>query len=111
MQRMQNSNHGLFEWCERAILGCIFLVAVSAPHSIAATQTAWLLGLLFWLLRFAFYPRPKLFRTPVDYLLFGFFVLSGVSCVFSYSPYVSIGKMRAASLFTIVYLLAQNVRS
>ncbi|HEX5887719.1 MAG TPA: O-antigen ligase family protein [Pyrinomonadaceae bacterium] len=82
-----------------------------APHSIAATQTAWLLGLLFWLLRFAFYPRPVLFRTPVDYLLLGFFVLSGVSGVFSYSPIVSIGKMRAASLFTIVYLVAQNVRS
>jgi O-antigen ligase len=108
---MQIPNRGLFEWCERAILGCIFLIAVSAPHSIAATQTAWLLGLFFWLLRFAFFPRPKLFRTPVDYLLFGFFVLSGVSCVFSYSPYVSIGKMRAASLFTIVYLVAQNVRS
>ena len=111
MQRTQISNRGLFEWCERAIIGCIFLIAVSAPHSIAATQTAWLLGLFFWLLRFAFYPRPKLFLTPLDYLLFGFFVLSGVSCVFSYSPYVSIGKMRAASLFTIVYLVAQNVRS
>jgi O-antigen ligase len=108
---MQISNRGLFEWCERAIIGCIFLIAVFAPHSIAATQTAWLLGLAFWLLRFAFYPRPALFRTPVDYLLFGFFVLSGVSCVFSYSPFVSIGKMRAASLFTIVYLVAQNVRS
>ncbi|MCA1578481.1 MAG: O-antigen ligase family protein [Acidobacteria bacterium] len=111
MQRMQISNRGLFEWCERAIIGCIFLIAVFAPHSIAATQTAWLLGLVFWLLRFAFYPRRALFRTPVDYLLFGFFVLSGVSCVFSYSPFVSIGKMRAASLFTIVYLVAQNVRS
>jgi len=73
MQRMQISNRGLFEWCERAILGCIFLVAVSAPHSIAATQTAWLLGLFFWLLRFAFYPRPfasirepKLVLLPAD---------------------------------------------
>ena len=111
MQRMQISNRGLFEWCERAVVGCIFLIAVFAPHSIAATQTAWLLGLGFWLLRFAFYPRPALFRTPVDYVLFGFFVLSGVSCVFSYSPFVSIGKMRAASLFTVVYLVAQNVRS
>jgi hypothetical protein len=111
MQRTQISNRGLVEWCERAIIGCIFLIAVFAPHSIAATQTAWLLGLVFWLLRFALYPRPALFRTPVDYLLFGFFVLSGVSCAFSYSPFVSIGKMRAASLFTIVYLVAQNVRS
>lgn len=111
MQPMQISNRGLSYWCERAIIVCIFLIAVFAPHSIAVTQTAWLLGLLFWILRFAIYPRPALFRTPVDYLLLGFFVLSGVSGVFSYSPIMSIGKMRAASLFTIVYLVAQNVRT
>ena len=110
MQTSQISNRGLSGWCERAIVGCIFLIAVFAPHSIAATQTFWLLGLLFWVLRFALHPRPKLFRTPVDYWLLGFFVLSGVSGVFSYSPIVSIGKMRGASLFTIVYLVAQNVR-
>ena len=111
MQTLQISNEGLSEWLERAIAGCIFLIAVFAPHSIAATQTFWLLGLLFWVLRFAFYPRPKLFRTPVDYWLLGFFVLSGVSGIFSYNPIMSIGKMRAASLFTIVYLVAQNIRS
>ncbi|HET9479526.1 MAG TPA: hypothetical protein VFO72_09280, partial [Pyrinomonadaceae bacterium] len=111
MQTVQNSNRGLSGWCERAIIGCIFLIAIFAPHSIAATQTFWLLGLFFWVLRFAFYPRPLLFRTPIDYLLLGFFVLSGLSGVFSYSPIVSIGKMRAASLFTVIYLVAQNVRS
>jgi hypothetical protein len=111
MQARQFSNQGFSAWCERAIIGCIFLIAVAAPHSIAATQTAWLFGLFFWVLRFAVFPRPALFRTPVDYLLLGFFVLSGLSGIFSYSPIVSIGKMRAASLFTIVYLVAQNVRS
>jgi O-antigen ligase/polysaccharide polymerase Wzy-like membrane protein/PDZ domain-containing protein len=94
-----------------AVLFCLFLFAIAAPNSIAATQTAWLLGMTFWLLRFAFFPRPKLQRTPVDYLLLGFFILSGVSCVFSYEPLVSLGKMRAASLFTIVYLFSQNVPS
>ena len=111
MQATQNSNHGLSAWCERATIGCIFLIAVAAPHSIAATQTGWLLGVVFWFLRFWFYPRPALLRTPVDYVLLGFFVLSGLSGVFSYSPIISIGKMRAASLFTIVYLVCQNVRS
>ena len=96
---------------EPGIIACLFLIAIFAPHSIAATQTAWLVGMALWLLRFAFYPRPKLFRSPVDYVLLGFFVLSGVSGVFSYSPVVSIGKMRAASLFTIVYLVSQNVPS
>jgi O-Antigen ligase len=109
--QISNSKSFFSVWCERGTIACVFLIAVFAPHSIAATQTAWLVGMFLWLLRFAFYPRPALFRTPVDYLLLGFFVLSGVSGVFSYSPIMSIGKMRAASLFTIVYLVAQNVRS
>jgi hypothetical protein len=96
---------------ERAVIACLFLIALFAPHSIAVTQAAWLLGMVFWLARFAVFPRPALFRSPVDYALLGFFVLSGISGVFSYSPMVSIGKMRAASLFTIVYLVAQNVLS
>lgn len=94
-----------------AIVGCLVLFAASAPNSIAATQTAWLLGMALWLVRFAFRPRPRLFRTPVDYFLFGFFILSGLSAVLSYEPMVSIGKLRAASLFTIVYLISQAVPS
>jgi hypothetical protein len=93
------------------IIACLFLIALFAPHSVAATQTAWLIGMALWVARFAFYPRPTLYRSSLDYALFGFFVLSGISAAFSYSPIVSIGKMRAASLFTIVYLVAQNVNS
>src|SRR5215475_10862367 len=106
MPRMQISTA-----LERAVIGCLFLIALFAPHSIAATQSAWLLGMVFWLARFAVFPRLVLRRSPVDYALLGFFVLSGISGIFSYTPFVSIGKMRAASLFTIVYLLSQNVLS
>ena len=67
--------------------------------------------MLFWVLRFAVFPRPQVHRTPIDYAMLGFFILTGVSSVLSYEPAVSIGKLRAASLFTIVYLFAQNVRS
>ncbi len=98
-------------WLERAIVACLFLIATFAPHSIAVTQGAWLLGMTFWVLRLLVHPRPQLFRSPVDLALLGFFILSGVSGIFSYSPVVSIGKMRAASLFTIVYLVSQNARS
>ncbi|HVI70721.1 MAG TPA: hypothetical protein VM656_04445, partial [Pyrinomonadaceae bacterium] len=94
-----------------AIIACIFLIAAFAPHSIAVTQTAWLLGMALWVARFALYPRPSLHRSPLDYALLGFFVLSGISGIFSYSPIMSIGKMRAASLFTVVYLVSQNVNS
>ena len=98
-------------WLERALVGTLFLFVIAAPNSIAATQAAWFLGLVFWVLRFAVWPRPKLDRTPLDYPMFGFFLLSSLSSFLSYSPIISIGKLRAACLFTIVYLFAENVRS
>lgn len=97
-------------WLERAILGALVLFVMAAPNSIAATQIAWFLGLVFWALRFLVWPRPKLDRTPLDYPMFGFFVLTGLAAFLSYEPVVSIGKLRQASLFTIVYLFAENVR-
>ena len=98
-------------WLDRAIVLWLFVFAIFAPHSIAFTQSAWLLGMLFWVIRFFVYPRPKTYRTPVDYALLGFFILTGISAILSYEPIVSIGKLRAAALFTIVYLFAENVPS
>jgi O-antigen ligase len=98
-------------WLERVVVFWLFVFAAFAPHSIAVTQGAWLLGMLFWVVRFFFYPRPKTYRTPIDYALLGFFILTGLSAVLSYEPMVSIGKLRAASLFTIVYLFAENIPS
>ncbi len=96
-------------WLERALAACLFLLAFCAPHSIAGTQIAWGVGLLVWVVRLALRPRPRLHRTPIDYALLGFFILTFVSALVSYDPDVSIGKLRAASLFTIVYLVAENV--
>jgi hypothetical protein len=67
--------------------------------------------MLFWLLRFFVWPRPRLYRTPIDYPIFAFFLLTGLSSILSYEPGVSFGKMRAASLFLIVYFVAENVVS
>src|SRR5205085_441917 len=63
-------------WLERATVACLFLFAVAAPHSIAGAQGAWLLAMLFWVARFFVRPRPKVYRTPVDPWLLGFFVLT-----------------------------------
>ena len=98
-------------WLERGVVVCLIIFAVFAPHSIAATQLAWFLGICLWVTRFVLSPQRTFFRSPLDYALLGFFVLSGISGLFSYNPVMSIGKMRAASLFTIVYLVSQNVRS
>ncbi|HEX8457559.1 MAG TPA: O-antigen ligase family protein [Pyrinomonadaceae bacterium] len=99
----------LISWVERALAAALFLLAFAAPHSIAGTQIAWGTGLFLWVVRFALRPRPRTFRTPVDYALVGFFILTFISALASYDPDVSIGKLRAASLFTIVYLVAENV--
>jgi O-Antigen ligase len=96
---------------DRLIVVFLFMFAAFAPHSIAVTQIAWVAGMLLWALRFAFRPGPSLHKTPLDYALLGFFILTGLSAVLSYEPLVSIGKLRAASLFTIVYLFAQNIPS
>lgn len=98
-------------WLDRGIIIAIFLLAAWAPHSIAATQISWGIGLLLWIVRFFVKPRLELQRTPVDYALLGFFILSTVSSLFSYDPETSIGKLHAADLFTIVYLIAENIRS
>src|SRR6266480_1723012 len=110
MDKAENASK-LTTWVERAIVFWLFVFAAFAPHSIAVTQGAWLLGMLFWLVRSFLYPRPKTYRTPVDYALLGFFILTGLSAVLSYEPMVSIGKLRAASLFTIVYMVAENISS
>ena len=101
----------LIKWLERAALACLFLLAAAAPVSIAATQTAWLLAMLFWVVRFFARPRPAVHRTPVDYALLGFFCLTFFSSLVSYDASASVGKLRAASLFTIVYVVAENVSS
>lgn len=99
------------KWLDRLLLASLFLFAFAAPLSIAVTQGAWLLGGLFWILRFFVPPKARFKPTPLDYALFGFFILTGLAAFLSYEPFVSIGKLRAASLFTIVYLFAQNIES
>lgn len=111
VEREGESPNSVAQWLHWGVVGCLFLFAAAAPHSIAATQTAWLVGMFLWLISFAFYPRPRVFRTPVDYALVGFFVLTLLSAFFSYEPVISIGKLRAAGLFTIVYLVAENIPS
>src|ERR1700752_911903 len=94
---------------DRALLGCLFLLALSAPISIAATQTAWALALVFWIISAGWVrpaPRPQAF----DLALLAFVGLTLVSSFFSYEPQVSLRKMVTVSLVTIVYLISTIVR-
>lgn len=105
------ANKQVARMVDGAIVVVLFIFAAGAPNSIAATQSAWLVGMALWLLRLSLRPAPRLSRTPVDYVILGFFILSGLSSLLSYELMVSFGKMRAASLFTILYLFAENIPS
>jgi O-antigen ligase len=111
IERQHAASGVVASWLERIVVASLFLFAASAPHSIAVAEGAWVLGMVAWAARYAFRPRPVWHRTPLDYALLGFFVLTFISALCSYEPDVSIGKLRAASLFTIVYLAAENVAS
>jgi hypothetical protein len=96
------------KWTTRAIQACIVLIALSAPISIAATQTAWALAILFWLVRLVFV-RPRMRFASLDIAVLAFVGLSLVSSVFSYEPRVSLGKMAAVSLVSIAYVVSEYV--
>src|SRR5258707_6469135 len=76
----------LAAWLERGVLGALFLFVIAAPNSIAATQMAWFLGLLFWVLRFTVWPRPKLLWTPLDYPPVGVFLRTALTSLLDSSP-------------------------
>src|SRR5687767_12852805 len=99
----------LIVWADRAFKAALFLLALSAPLSIAATQTAWALALLFWMVRF-FLARPKSKADRFDLAVLAFIGLTILSSFFSYEREVSIRKLVAVSLVTIVYLISGYVR-
>jgi uncharacterized membrane protein len=103
------SRHRFVSGLDRAIVAWLFVLAAAAPHSIAATQIAWMCGMLLWVVRLIL--RPRFHRTPVDYALAAFMLLTVISAFTSYAPDISTGKLRAASLFTIIYLIAENVHT
>ncbi|MCS6875057.1 MAG: O-antigen ligase family protein [Pyrinomonadaceae bacterium] len=90
---------------------CLFLMVLFSPHSIAASQTAWLIGMFFLLARFLVKPKLYLQRTPLDLPLLAFFLWSVVSSVFSYTPLISIDKLRSVAIFLVFYFVIALVKS
>lgn len=97
-------------WLERTAFVFLVLMTLSAPHSIAATQTAWLLGMIFWIARFFIKPRPKFIKTALFYPFLLFFLWSTVTCIFSYAPDISVDRLRNVSLFLIFFFAINNLR-
>lgn len=97
-------------WLERAAFVFLLLMFAAAPHSIAATQTAWITGMFLWVVRLFLRPRVKLGFGPLDWALWAFFGWSVVSSLVSYEPAVSLDRLRGAAVFLIIYFVLYNLR-
>ena len=96
-------------YLDRGIIASVALFALMAPHSIAATQGAFLLGVVLWMVRIVI-------RRSLDYQPMGldlpsliFVWWSLLAAIFSYEPALSFVKVRSVGLFLIVFLVAQNL--
>lgn len=97
-------------WLERLAFVLLMLMVVSAPHSIAASQASWLLGLTASVVRLFVRPRPKMRFKALDLALWAFVLWAFVSSLFSYEPAVSLDKLRGVGLFLVFYFVYYNVR-
>ncbi len=81
-------------WLERIAFVFLVLMVISAPHSIAATQIAWLTGMFVWLIRLFLKPRIKFRFGVLDAALWAFFAWSVLTSLTSYAPDISLNKLR-----------------
>jgi membrane-associated protease RseP (regulator of RpoE activity) len=96
---------------ERIIIFSLVVYALFAPHSIAITQGAFLLGLVAWAAQMALSRNVRIPRTPVDLALLGFFACCVVSSFLSYDPLVSVKGLRSPAFFLAFYFVSNKVRS
>jgi O-Antigen ligase/PDZ domain len=96
---------------ERIIQVSLVLYVLFAPHSIAATQTCYIIGLLSWSVQLVTTRKYWPSRTPVDVALLGFFNWCVISSVLSYVPLVSLRGLRSPSLFLAFYLISNKISS
>jgi O-antigen ligase len=89
----------------------LLMYAIFAPHSIALTQGAYLIGLGAWAVQLAATRRLKQKRSSVDIALFGFFACCVVSSFLSYVPLVSIKGLKSPAFFLAFYFVSNRVRS
>ena len=96
---------------DRVAFAFVILMALAAPHSIAATQTAWLIGMTAWVARQFVHSRPAFRVTAVGWALLAYFAFSAMSAVFSYEPGVSIDKLRGVAVFLVFFYVLNVVRN
>jgi len=101
----------LFVITQYIISFLLLMYAVFAPHSIALTQGAYLIGLGAWAVQLVATRQLDQKRSLVDIALFGFFACCVVSSFLSYVPLVSIKGLKSPAFFLAFYFVSNRVRS
>jgi hypothetical protein len=99
---------GLSRTLETIAFTFLALMVGFAPHSIAATQSAWLIGMTAWIARLFIKPSSPIRVTTVGLALVAFFAWSVLSSILSYEPAISLDRLRGASTF-LIFIYALNV--
>jgi O-antigen ligase len=99
------------KWLERIAFVFLLLMVLTAPHSIAASQSSWLIGLLATVIRFTIKPRPVLRFSALHIALIVMFLWAVVSSSLSYEPAISLDKLRGVGLFMIFFFAYLNLRN
>jgi membrane-associated protease RseP (regulator of RpoE activity) len=104
-------------WLERIAFLFLVMMVVAAPHSIAATQTAWLTGMFAWMISLVIRWRSGDLRPgggaprALHLALWGLLAWSVITSLTSYAPDISINKLRGAAVFLIFYFVLYNTRN
>jgi len=93
----------------------LFVFVLSLPHSIAATEIAYGIAALAWLIRLIAVRRgpqaSKLYGSPLDLPILIYWILCGVSASMSPQPVLSWTGMRKVGLIFVVLVVAHNVHT
>lgn len=96
------------EW---VIAMSLLMYALFAPHSIAITQTSYLIGFTAWAVQLAASRKLQFKRSPIDVALFGFFACCVLSSFLSYDLLVSVKGLKSPAFFLAFYFVSNKVRS
>ena len=111
------SGGAVVRWLERIAFVFLILMVISSPHSIAATQIAWLTGMFLWMTSSVIRWRAGESRgkselpRALNVGLWLFFAWSLLTSLTSYAPDISLNKLRGVAVFLIFYFVFYNVRS
>src|SRR3954468_21242009 len=92
---------GIERFFERATQVCLVVFAFAAPHSIAVTQGAFILGCVCWIARMCAARTFMFARTGIDVPLALFVGWTVVSVATSLDPAWSADRLRGVSLFFV----------